>query len=159
MDSNNTPQIHIPGLSAGGARESVITVFVAVPLQGEGIFLGWTEEGNNILDSTMELLNSSNIEDYGLDAPPGKGIWVFEGNLKFVWSRCGHPLDPPDYDSDMIWTGEWRQPSDDEMSRWKGFKPVHVTTIQVDRDPSDIEDGLAEARRLIDPTPRKGTNV
>lgn len=126
QESEPTPQIYIHGLRGGGVKTSKIRATVAMPQQGVagGIFLNWSEEDNDILAAEMEALGTPRIEEYGLHDPPGFGVWIFEGELKAIWSRCGNPLDPPDYDLDIEWTGEWRQPSDEELEAVRGFKPV-----------------------------------
>lgn len=121
-------RIHIPGLNTGGSIKSKITLYAAVPSDpDQSIILGWTEEGNDIMDSQMETLGSCWLGEYGLDNPPGKGIWVFEGEIIISFSKGGDPFEPQDYDSDLSWEGEWRPPNDEEMTKWRGHKAKHIT--------------------------------
>jgi hypothetical protein len=121
-------QIEIPGLKGGGNFRSKITLIAAVPADpDQAIILGWNEEANDIMDSQMEVIGSCSLNEYELDSPPGKGVWVFEGEILLSFSKGGDPFDPPDYDSDLSWEGEWRVPNDEEMTKWRGHKPVHLT--------------------------------
>jgi len=123
-----TPKLSMPG-NSGVAGPNKITVYVVkTPVGGEGeLLLSWKEEGGDILNTEVEATNSSNPEDYGLSAPPGHGVWAFEGTIKLVFGQCNHPLDPPEYDHDIQWDGEWRPPTDEESSRWAARKPKHTS--------------------------------
>ena len=122
------PQIAVPGLAGGGNSTSKIKVFVAAGhVAGQELILGWDEPDGEIMSQESQVIGSSNPEDYELEECPGFGIWVFEGTVTVSWSRCGSPMEPPDYDSSFAWKGEWRPPHDEELSRWRGFKAAHTT--------------------------------
>jgi hypothetical protein len=126
--TKDPPRINIPGLNSGGNMRGKIALYAAVPSDpDQSIILGWTEEGNDIMDSQMVALGSCCLSEYGLDNPPGKGIWVFEGEIYITFSRGGDPMEPQDHDSDLSWEGEWRPPTDEEMTKWRGFKATHTT--------------------------------
>lgn len=122
-------RIDIPGLITGGSMKSKITLYAAAPSRDpdQSVILGWNEEGNDIMDSQMEALGSCSLGDYGLDNPPGKGIWAFEGEICVTFSKGGDPMEPQDYDSGLHWEGKWRPPTDEEMTRWRGHKATHMT--------------------------------
>ena len=121
-------QINIPGLKSGGSQTSKIIVYVASPPDADqAIILNWEETGTDMLTSEVEALGSYCISEYGLDNPPGNGVWVFDGELKVGWSRGGDPFEPQDYDHDLSWKGEWRSPSNEEILKWQGFKAKHIT--------------------------------
>lgn len=151
-----TPPLTIEGLKGHGRHEGRIKVFIAAS-EHDSIILGWVEEGNDIMNTESEMTGSSNPEDYGLDHPPGQGIWVFEGRVIVAWSKCNHPEDPPEYDSDMSWEGEWRPPNDEELMGWRGFRAKHVTDeykgegsadAKPAEDLSNIQKGLNEAKSI-----------
>lgn len=120
------PPLHIPGFGGGGgSHTSKVKAYVATPPGStDAVIVSFTEEGNDILAHEIEQLGTFRAEEYGLDDPPGHGIWVFEGELRVTWHRCGHPLDPPDYDTDMHWEGEWRALTQDELNRLNACRPV-----------------------------------
>ena len=133
--------IHIPGLgSSGSVGPNKIVLYAAVPFNEESsLILSWKEEGE-ILSQETEAIGSASVEDYGLEGPDGKGVWVFEGTIKATFSRGGDPMEPPDYDHDLHWEGEWRPPNDEEDARWAAFKPVHVTDAYGGKGPAHAED-------------------
>ena len=121
-------KINIPGLTGGGSQTSKILVYVASPPDADqAIILRWEETDTDILSSEIEALGSYCISEYGLDNPPGNGVWVFDGEIRVGWSRGGDPFEPQDYDHNLSWTGKWRVPNDEEMTKWRAFKTVHLT--------------------------------
>lgn len=113
---------------SGVAGPSKIRLWAAVPGIGMGsIVLNWDEPDNDIFQTYSETLGSPMLEDYGLDDPPGLGVWVFEGTVKVTYSRGGDPFEPQDWDSDISWEGEWRPPNDDENSAWAAHEAENVT--------------------------------
>ena len=160
--TNDPPRIDIPGLSTGGTSRSKITLTAAVPSDpDQSIILGWTEEeGHDIMDSQVEALGSCCLSEYGLDNPPGNGIWVFEGEVIISFSKGGDPFEPQDYDSDLAWKGEWRPPNDAEVGAWRGHKAEHLThklAEEKKKEPTNIEKGLAEAKKISSEWPGNGT--
>jgi hypothetical protein len=125
---------NLPGISGVYGPVKIIVYAVRSPVDDLTTLLSWKEEGKGqILDIEVEGLNSSSAEDYGLDHPPGYGVWAFDGTIKLTFGKSNHPLDPPEYDHDLHWEGEWRPPTDEELSEWRGRKPKH-TTYQKEED-------------------------
>lgn len=113
---------------SGVCGPSKIRLWAAVPAIGEGaIILNWDEPDNDIFQTYSEMFGSPMLEEYGLDDPPGQGVWVFEGTVTVRYSRGGDPFEPQDWDSDIDWEGEWRPPNDDENSAWAAHEAENVT--------------------------------
>lgn len=121
-----TEQIKLPGGRGGTSGPKKIKVYAAVPHDGgDAIILNWEEE-TPLFGSYVEQIMSTAACDYGLDEPPSKGVWVFEGELEITGYQSNHPLDPPEWDTCENWKGEWRPPTDDELKAWGQNRPKLV---------------------------------
>ena len=107
---------------------SKIRVWVAIPTSDDPPFiLNWDEPNGTVLQDYSESVMAPTLEEYQLDPPDGFGVWVFEGTVKVEYSQCGNPMDPPDWDCELTWEGEWRPPNDDEHNAWAAHEADNVT--------------------------------
>jgi hypothetical protein len=101
-------------------KPNKITVYVAAPFnQEDSIILNWREEGE-LLSEESAILGSAIASAFGLSEPPGKGVWVFDGEV----SKAPEPRDRI---PTLSWAGDWRLPTNTESAAWAAFKPKHVT--------------------------------
>jgi hypothetical protein len=123
-------QIKLPGDRGGSEGPQKLKVFAAAPHDGsDGILLNWEEDKGGTKRGLFgtyveDIVGSMALCDYGLDEPPGPGIWVFEGEFKVTYYRSNHPEDPEEWDTCEHWEGAWREPNADELKRWAKNKPV-----------------------------------
>lgn len=107
---------------------SKVRLWAAIPTSDDPAFiLNWEEPDGTVLQDYSESVMAPTLTEYQLDPPDGFGVWVFEGTVKIEYFQCGNPMDPPDWDCELTWEGEWRPPNDDENSSWAAHEAEDVT--------------------------------
>lgn len=126
-DELERTKVKLTGRSVEGP--SKIRVWVAIPAGCDDppFILNWVEPEGTVLQDYSESALSPTLKEFQLDPPDGFGVWVFEGTVKIEYFRCGNPMDPPDWDCEIEWEGEWRLPNDTETSAWAAHEADHVT--------------------------------
>jgi hypothetical protein len=100
------------GLEHGYARDDDLWVVACEPMPGSSFIVAWRGE---LFGEEVEVVGSALACDYGLDDVPGPGLWVLEGKVVVTAHQCNHPLDPPEWDTDLDYKGEWRRPTVEEL--------------------------------------------
>jgi hypothetical protein len=117
------------GRARSGSTTAPVWVMVCEPRRSEGgradsFLVAWKGEA---FDGEVNAIGSMNAGDYGLDDVPGPGLWVLEGTVKLSAYRCNNPLDPEEWDTSIEFDGEFRRPTQGELTAAaRGYAPGGV---------------------------------
>jgi hypothetical protein len=99
----------------GGTYRSPAWIMVCRPPKGDECLVAF--KGDEFAEQ-VDAIGSGYAGDYGLDNVPGNGLWVLECEFVIKSYKCNHPLDPPEWDVDFEYKGEFRRPTLEELRQF-----------------------------------------